>query len=72
MTKQDTLHLAPGTPVYCTVRAVSGWYTMSAVRPRDGYIKVRGVNTWNPPHNFSLTDGAGRSWAQVNDMGGQP
>lgn len=56
MTKQDTLHIAIGTPVYCTVHAVRGWYTVTAVRQRDGYIKVGGVNTWNPPHNFLLAE----------------
>ena len=49
-----------GTKVYCTVPAVRGWYTLLAVRPRDGYIKVAGVTTWNPPHNFSLTEGTSR------------
>lgn len=55
MTKQETVNLPLGTKVYCTVSAVQGWYTITAIRPRDGYIKVSGFNTWNPPHNFSLT-----------------
>lgn len=59
MTPADTRALALGTWLYCTVHAVEGWYRLTAVRPRDGYIKVDGVRTWNPPHNFSLTDRAG-------------
>jgi hypothetical protein len=55
LTKHDTEILPVGTPVFCTVHGCEGWYTLTAVRPRDGYIKVRGVNTWNPPFNFSLT-----------------
>lgn len=54
MTKTDALALAVGTKVYCTVDAVRGWYTVTAIRPRDGYIKIEGFRTWNPPHNFSL------------------
>ena len=50
------------TMVYCTVDAVRGWYRVTAIRPRDGYIKVDGFNTWNPPHNFSLTDTQGKGW----------
>ena len=55
MTKRDTLTLAIGARVFCTVRAVAGWYAVTAIRPRDGYIKVSGFNTWNPPHNFNTT-----------------
>ena len=55
MTKTETLTLTIGTPVYCTVYAVRGWYSVTAIRPRDGYIKVDAFNTWNPPHNFTLT-----------------
>lgn len=56
MIKRDTVKLSIGDRVYCTVRAVCGWYTVTAIRPRDGYIKVTGFNTWNPPHNFSLRE----------------
>lgn len=56
MTKQHTLKLAIGTMVYCTVREVQGWYSITAIRPRDGYIKINGFRTWNPPFNFELVD----------------
>jgi hypothetical protein len=56
MTKTDTLQLAIGAKVYCTVTACRGWYTVTAVRPRDGYIKITGCNSWCPPHNFRLTE----------------
>ena len=59
LTAKDTRTLAIGTWVYCTVHAVHGWYRLLAVRPRDGYIKIGGFNTWNPPHNFKLVDQAG-------------
>lgn len=62
MTKKDALTLTAGTPVYCTVSGCAGWYGVLAVRPRDGYLKISGFGTWNPPHNFSLTDGNGRGW----------
>lgn len=56
LTKKETINLPLGTKVYCTVSAVRGWYTLLAVRPRDGYIKITGFNTWNPPYNFSLDE----------------
>jgi len=52
MTAKETRQLEIGTYVFCTVFAVRGWYRVLAIRPRDGYIKVDGFNTWNPPHNF--------------------
>ena len=55
MTAQDTRVLQIGDKVYCTVFAVRGWYRVTAIRPRDGYIKIDGFNTWNPPHNFNQT-----------------
>lgn len=55
MTKAETLTLHVGGRVYCTVHGVQGYYTVTAIRPRDGYIKIGGVTTWNPPHNFVLT-----------------
>jgi hypothetical protein len=61
LTKADTLN-AVGTMVYCTVDQVRGWYRVTAVRPRDGYIKIEGVSTWNPPHNFAVVDARGRAW----------
>ena len=67
MTKTDTLALAVGSYVYCTVDACAGWYRVVDIRGRDGYIKVGGVATWNPPHNFSLTDRFGRTY---DDDGG--
>ncbi len=45
---------AIGTKVYCTVHGCEGWTTVTAVRPRDGYIKITGANYWCPPYNFSL------------------
>lgn len=54
MTKQDTLKLTVGTLVYCTVRQVRGWYRVTAVRPRDGYIQIDGYKSWCPPFNFTL------------------
>lgn len=62
LTKSETLKLAAGAYVFCTVHAVRGWYRVTAIRPRDGYIKISGFNTWNPPHNFRLTDDAGKGW----------
>lgn len=58
MTAKETRALPIGTPVYCTVRGsgAAGWWTLTAVRPRDGYIKIAGLNMWCPPHNFSLTE----------------
>jgi hypothetical protein len=56
MTAKETRLLTPGTKIFCTVYAVRGWYTVVAIRPRDGYIKISGFNTWNPPHNFSLEE----------------
>lgn len=58
LTKCDTRALAIGARVYCTVHAVRGWYTVTAIRPRDGYIKISGFGPWCPPHNFSLTEPA--------------
>ncbi|HYV51740.1 MAG TPA: hypothetical protein VE971_00465 [Candidatus Eisenbacteria bacterium] len=56
MTKKETLNLKPGDKVYCTVTTIKGWYTVTDIRIRDGYIKISGYNTWNPPHNFSQTE----------------
>lgn len=54
MTARETRQLTPGTPVFCTVRGdYYGWTTVLAVRPRDGYIKIRGFWAWCPPHNFT-------------------
>ena len=53
MTKADIINAGIGAHVFCTVRACSGWYVIRAIRPRDGYIKIDGFNTWNPPHNFT-------------------
>ena len=58
MTKTDTRSLTPGTPVYCTVNGCAGRYTLLAVRPRDGYLKIAGFGSWCPPHNFTLTSNA--------------
>ena len=55
MTAGVSRTLALGSLVYCTVPAVAGWYYVTAIRPRDGYLKIAGFNTWNPPYNFSLT-----------------
>lgn len=60
MTAKDTRQLAIGTYVFCTVHAVRGWYRVLAIRSRDGFIKISGFNTWNPPHNFRTTDEEGR------------
>lgn len=54
MTRADTLKLSIGADVFCIVFAVRGWYKVTAIRPRDGYIKIDAFNTWNPPHNFTL------------------
>lgn len=62
MTAKETRQLTIGTYVFCTVFAVSGWYRLLQVRPRDGYIKISGYNMWCPPHNFSLVDRQGRSF----------
>lgn len=56
MTKAEALKLKPGDKVYCTVFAVRGWYTVEAIRPRDGYIKVTAYRTWNPHYNFEVTE----------------
>ena len=56
MTKKETLNLKPGDKVYCTVTTIKGWYTVTDIRIRDGYIKISGYNPWNPPHNFSQTE----------------
>jgi hypothetical protein len=58
MTKTDTLALAVGAQVFCTVHGRDrGWYRVTAIRPRDGYIKIDGgFNYWCPPHNFTLTE----------------
>lgn len=65
MTKADTLKLTIGAKVFCTVRsAVRGWYRVTAIRPRDGYIKITGASMWCPPHNFALTDDAADKAAQ--------
>ncbi len=53
MTKAEALALALGSQVFCTVHACRGWYVVRAIRPRDGYIKIDGFATWNPPHNFT-------------------
>ena len=58
MTAAETRRLAPGTLVYCTVRAVRGWYRLVAVRPRDGYIRIEGYRPWCPPHNFTAEEHA--------------
>jgi len=58
MNKSETLQLAIGARVYCTVTVVRGWYTVLAIRPRDGYIKIDGFNMWCPPHNFAATEPA--------------
>ena len=63
MTATETRPLPLGTHVYCTVPAVRGWYTITSIRMADGYIKIEGHRTWNPPHNFALTDAYGREWA---------
>lgn len=63
MTRQDARALAIGSWVYCTVDAVRGWYRVTAVRPRDGYLQIGGFSTWNPPHNFALVDASGRGIA---------
>lgn len=56
MTKAETLAVAPGTAVYCTVNgAYKGWHVLTAVRPRDGYLRIAGYGAWCPPHNFRLT-----------------
>jgi hypothetical protein len=62
MTKHETRNLEIRTFVYCNVHGVEGWYRVLGVRPRDGYIKISGYNTWNPPHNFSLTDKNGKTF----------
>lgn len=62
LTKQQTRELALGTWVYCTVHGSQGWTKVTAVRPRDGYIKISGFNLWCPPYNFSLTDSRGDEW----------
>lgn len=62
MTARDTRQLALGTYVYCTVSAVQGWYRVTDIRPRDGYIKISGERVWCPPHNFSLVDRQGKSY----------
>lgn len=54
LTKQETVQLTIGSSVYCAVHGCEGWYRLLGVRPRDGYIKISGYNTWNPPHNFTL------------------
>lgn len=65
MTAAETRALAIGSHVFCTVHAVSGWYRLTAIRPHDGYIKIDGFSTWNPPHNFALTDERGRAYPDV-------
>jgi hypothetical protein len=62
MTAKETRQLTVGTYVFCTVFAVRGWYRLLEIRSRDGYIKIAGFNTWNPPHNFRTTDEEGRSY----------
>jgi hypothetical protein len=64
LTKQDTTTLPIGTMVYCTVYNVQGWYALTAVRPRDGYIRIEGYRPWCPPYNFSLTDTQGKGWSE--------
>lgn len=44
-----------GEWVYCTVIAVQGWYQVTAVRPRDHYIKISGYKPWCPWYNFTRT-----------------
>lgn len=57
MTAADTTALIPGQLVFCTVRGdYLGWQTVTAVRPRDGYLRIAGFHAFCPPHNFSLTD----------------
>jgi hypothetical protein len=66
MTKRDTLALTIGTHIWCTVHAVRGWYRVTAIRSRDGYIKLdSGYNVWCPPHNFRLTDDNDQPWKQL-------
>lgn len=55
MTAKETRQLSVGDRVYCTVRDWAGWYRVTAIRPRDGYIKIGGWNVWCPPHNFNTT-----------------
>ena len=62
MTATDTRKLEIGAHVFCTVDQVRGWYKVLGIRPRDGYIKINGFNTWNPPHNFQMTDESGRAY----------
>lgn len=62
MTKQETRKLEVGAYVWCTVRAMRGWFRVTAIRPRDGYIKIMGFNTWNPPHNFQQFDDHGQAF----------
>lgn len=52
MMKQEALGLPVGTKLYCTVHGAEGWYTLLAIRPRDGYLKLSGEKMWCPPHNF--------------------
>jgi hypothetical protein len=54
LTAAMTRTLPVGTKVYCTVHGCLGWTTITAVRPRDGYIKIAGERVWCPPHNFTL------------------
>ena len=42
---------AVGQPVWCTVSAIRGWMTVTAVHA-DGRIKVNGGRVWCPLHNF--------------------
>lgn len=62
MTKADTLTASVGTKVYCTVHGCEGWTTITAVRPRDGYIKISSERVWCPPHNFAFVDRNGRAY----------
>lgn len=54
MTAAETRKLSPGTRIWCTVRQCAGWYTVTEVRHRDGYIRVEGFRPFCPPCNFNL------------------
>jgi hypothetical protein len=55
VTAAETRKLPIGSTVWCTVRACAGWYTVTAVRQRDGYIQITGGKAFCPPHNFART-----------------
>jgi hypothetical protein len=43
-----------GQSVWCTVHAVKGWRTVTAINPKDGRIKIDGGRVWCPLHNFEV------------------